>query len=273
MPNSVRVDSLRIHPLKSGAIRILERSEVTPAGLVGDRRWMVVDEAGECVTARKDRTLFTLTAEPLPDNGLRLTSSSGKSVEVCRPLTSSSESPSRSVTVHGRDAAPGLPLDEPAQTLVGEVLGRDDVTILWCSDLSARRLNPDFSREGDSTAYADGYPVTLASLASLRELNRLGDMDLPIDRFRPNIVIDGDLTPFTEDTWRRVRIGEIDFRVARGVDRCSMTLLDPDTLTTGAEPIRTLSKHRKWEGKTWFCVHLIPEGSGGLAVGDPVSIA
>ncbi|HQK30097.1 MAG TPA: MOSC domain-containing protein [Phycicoccus sp.] len=273
MPNSVRVDSLRIHPLKSGAIRALERSEVTPAGLTGDRRWMVVDAAGECVTARNDRALVTISAEPLPDEGLRLTSRSGRTVEVCRPLTSPSDSPARSVTVHGRDAAPGLPLDEPAQALVREVLGRDDVTVLWCSDETVRRLNPDFSRDGDSTAYADGYPVTLASLASLRELNRLGDMDLPIDRFRPNIVIDGDLTPFTEDTWRRVRIGEIDFRVARGVDRCSMTLLDPDTLTTGAEPIRTLSKHRKWEGKTWFCVHLIPEGSGGLAVGDPVSIA
>ena len=77
---TIRVDSLRIHPLKSGAIRTLERSEVTPAGLVGDRRWMVVDETGECVTARKDRTLFTLTEEPLPDNCLRLTSRSGKSV-------------------------------------------------------------------------------------------------------------------------------------------------------------------------------------------------
>ena len=56
-----------------------------------------------------------------------------------------------------------------------------------------------------------------------------------------------------------------------------MTLLDPQTLRTGPEPIRTLSRHRKWEGKTWFCIHLIPELADDqtttLAVGDRVSIA
>ena len=266
----IRVTSLRIHPLKSGAIRPLESSAVTPAGLDGDRRWMVVDADGECVTARTDRALFTLTAEPLADNGLRLTSRSGQTVEVCRPLTSA-----RQVTVHGRPVAPGIPLEESAQHLVREVLQREDVTILWCSSLTERRLNPEFSTEGDSTAYADGYPVTLASLASLRELNRLGGMDLRIDRFRPNIVIDGgdELAPFAEESWQRLRIGEVDFRVAKGVDRCSMTLVDPDTLQTGPEPIRTLSRHRKRDGRTWFCMHLIPEGTGRVTVGDEVSIA
>ena len=146
-----------------------------------------------------------------------------------------------------------------------------------CSDPTQRRLHPEFSHEGDTTAYADGYPVTLASLASLRELQRLGAGDLPIDRFRPNVVIDGDLDPFAEEQWTRVTLGETSFRVTRGVDRCSMTLLDPQTLRTGPEPIRTLSRHRKWEGKTWFCIHLIPELADDqtttLAVGDRVSIA
>ena len=265
---TARVTSLRIHPLKSGAILPLDRSPVLPSGLAGDREWMVVDADGECVTARTDRALFTLNAEPLPDNGLRLTSRSGQTVDVCRPLTSS-----RPVTVHGRPVAPGLPLADEAQQWVREVLQRDDVSIVWCSSLTERRLNPEHSREGDSTAYADGYPVTLASLASLRELNRLGGMDVSVDRFRPNIVIDGELEPFAEESWRRVRIADLHFRVAKGVDRCSMTLIDPDTLTSGAEPIRTLASHRKRDGKTWFCMHLIPEGTGQIAVGDAVSIA
>lgn len=270
---TVRVVSLRTHPLKSGAILRHQACDVLASGLVGDRDWMVVDTGGECVTARRDRALFTLTAEPLPDNALRLTTRSGHSV-VCRPPT---EAAPLTVTVHGRPAAPGTPGSDEAQALVREVLGRDDVTLVRCSDRTRRALNPEFSREGDSTAYADGYPVTLASLASLRELNRLGDMDVPIDRFRPNIVIDGDLEAFAEDGWSRVTIGGTDFRVAKGVDRCSMTLLDPATLTNGPEPIRTLSRHRKWDGKTWFCVHLIPdlglEDRAAIAVGDPLSIA
>jgi hypothetical protein len=236
MPNSVRVDSLRIHPLKSGAIRTLERSDVTPAGLVGDRRWMVVDEAGECVTARSDRALFTLTAEPLPNNGLRLTSRSGKSVEVCRPLTSPSDSPARSVTVHGRDAAPGLPLDERAQTLIREVLGRDDVTILWCSDETVRRLNPDFSREGDSTAYADGYPVT--SRAWQRCANSTGSAG--------GICRSIAFAPTSSSTATRALCrghgprADRRRRLPRGSRRRSVLddPPDPATLTTGAEPIR-----------------------------------
>lgn len=270
---SARVTSLRIHPLKSGAILPLDRVAVLHSGLAGDRDWMVVDGNGECVTARTDRALFTLAAEPLSDNALRLTSRDSQSV-VCRPLT---EAAPLTVTVHGRPVAPGVPASEEAQALVRSTLDRDDVTLVRCSDRTRRRLNPDFSREGDSTAYADGYPVTLASLASLRELNRLGGMDVPIDRFRPNIVIDGDLEPFAEDGWARVTVGGTAFRVAKGVDRCSMTMLDPATLTTGPEPIRTLSRHRKWDGKTWFCMHLIPDlgvdERAAIAVGDHVSIA
>jgi uncharacterized protein YcbX len=270
----MHVDSLRIHPLKSGAIRHLTASGVRRSGLVGDRAWMVVDGDGECVTARTDRALFTLTAEPLPDNALRLTSRVGDVVEVCRPAA---DAATVAVTVHRRPAAPGLIAADAAQALVRSTLGRDDVTLVACSDPTQRRLHPEFSHEGDTTAYADGYPVTLASLASLRELQRLGAGDLPIDRFRPNVVIDGDLDPFAEEQWTRVTLGETSFRVARGVDRCSMTLLDPQTLRTGPEPIRTLSRHRKWEGKTWFCIHLIPELADDqtttLAVGDRVSIA
>lgn len=276
---TVTVHSLRTHPLKSGAIRRLDRSPVTPAGLLDDRRWMVVDADGECVTARTDRALFTLDAEPLPGGALRLTSRSGRVVEVCRPPTAPepaagpAASPSVEpvpATVHGRPVAPGLTLDEPAQSLVREVLGREDVTILWCTDLTVRRLNPEHSRDGDSTAYADGYPVTLASLASLRELCRLAGTEVSVDRFRPNVVIDGDLAPWAEESWTRVTIGTVSFRVAKGVDRCAMTLIDPESLATGVDPLRTLARHRKRGGRTWFAVHLVPEGSGTLAVGDPV---
>lgn len=262
-----RVSSLRIHPLKSGAITRVASSPVDRAGLRHDRRWMVVDLDGECVTARTDRALFTLTATPLPDDGLRLACRDGDHVEVGRPTA-----PAELVTVHGHLVAPGRPMARPAQELVRHVLRRDDVTIVWCADPAARRLDPAYARAGDSTAYADGYPVTLASLASLRELARLGG-DVPIDRFRPNVVIDGDLAAFAEETWTRVRIGAVPFRVVRGVDRCAMTLIDPVTLATGPEPLRTLARHRRWEGRTWFCRHLIPEDTGTITVGDDVWVA
>ena len=93
-------------------------------------------------------------------------------------------------------------------------------------------------------------------------------------RFRPNVVVDGE-APFAEDDWSSVRLGETAFRVAGRCDRCVMTTIDPVSLARGKEPIRTLAKHRKKDGKTYFGVWLVPVLDGRpavVAVGDDVSV-
>ena len=90
-----------------------------------------------------------------------------------------------------------------------------------------------------------------------------------MDRFRPNIVLDGVEAPFVEDTWSTVRIGNIEFRFAEHCDRCVLTTIDPRTLAQGHEPLRTLARHRKRDGKTYFGVRLVPLTTGPLRVGDP----
>jgi len=162
------------------------------------------------------------------------------------------------------------------------VLGRDDLRRVCCDDPARRSLNPAHSLPGDHTGFADGYPVTLASLDSLSRLNdwivegalERGDPapePLPIQRFRPNLVVEG-ADPFAEDEWTRVQVGEVTFRKAKSVDRCVMTTLSRTHLTTGKEPIRTLARYRQWDGKTWFAIQLIPETTGEIAVGDPVLV-
>ena len=144
-----------------------------------------------------------------------------------------------------------------------------------------RALNPAHSRAGDATAFADAYPVTLASAASLGRLRtwvtetalERGEepgLPLAVERFRPNLVVDGDLEPFEEDRWGRVTVGGVTFRVVKPVDRCVLTTVDPDTLERGAEPIRTLARHRKWDGATWFAVQLVPDTGGAVRLGDHV---
>lgn len=85
-------------------------------------------------------------------------------------------------------------------------------------------------------------------------------------------MIDGDV-PFAEDGWRQIRIGEVDYRFAERCDRCMVTTIDPDSLEHGKEPIRTLARHRKRDGKTWFGVRLVPLSVGLLSVGDPVVVS
>ena len=92
-----------------------------------------------------------------------------------------------------------------------------------------------------------------------------------MERFRPNLVIDGD-EAVAEDRWTGVSVGDVRFRVAKPTDRCVMTTLDLDSLATGKEPIRTLARHRLVDHKTLFAISLIPETTGTIAVGDPVTV-
>ena len=275
-----RVVALNLHPVKSCAIRPVEVATVERAGFAGDRRWMVVDADGKLVSAREERRLFSVVADVAQtdstvDEELRLQSPGFDDLHVV--AESDVEVP---VRLHRHELI-GTLVSAAADEWISSVVGRPGLRLVRCSDPSRRALNPDFSAEGDHTAYADGYPVTLASRDSLVQLNdwiaeaaveRGEDVPapLPMERFRPNVVIDGDLEAFVEDTWSTVRLGGVPFRVAKPVDRCVMTTIDLADLKTGKEPIRTLARHRRWDGATWFAIHLIPDGTGEVHIGDEV---
>jgi uncharacterized protein YcbX len=151
--------------------------------------------------------------------------------------------------------------------------------LVYLDDPTRRAPNPAFSRESDRVSFADAYPLLLAteeSLAAVNELIAAGshphEGPLPMARFRPNVVVRG-AAAWAEDGWRRVRIGAAVFRAVKGSDRCVMTLVDPDTAVKGKEPIATLARHRRWDGKTWFAMNLIPDTPGAtITVGDDVEV-
>ena len=139
-------------------------------------------------------------------------------------------------------------------------------------------------RDGELLSLADTGPVHLVTEASV---DRLRDWVLETQgeewvdrrtaarRFRPNVVVDGD-EPFAEDRWSRVRIGTTTYRFSELCDRCALTLVDAETLSTTKEPIRTLARHRAWDGYTWFGIRMVPElaqgTTGELAVDDEVEV-
>lgn len=277
----MRVVALNVHPVKSCAIRPVHSASVECAGLAGDRRWMVVDADGTLVSARELHRLFSV----VPDtprtsdevaSGLRLRAPGAPDLHL-----DGGDGEEIPVRLHRHDLTGAL-VSAEADAWLARVLGRPGLRLVRCVDPTRRALNPDHSTIGDHTAYADGYPVTLASRASLRQLHdwvaetavERGEPvpdPLPEERFRANVVVDGDLAPFVEDSWATVRIGGVGFRVAKPVDRCVMTTIDTGTLDTGREPIRTLARHRRWDGSTWFAIHLIPDGTGPVQVGDEVT--
>lgn len=250
-----------------------------PSGLVGDRRWMVVDDTGTMVSARTVPRLFLVTARTPDLDGigpdLLLSADGHGEVAVTAPTGTPVQ-----YGIHARTGF-GVAAGAEADRWLATVLERNDVHLVWCPDPTLRPLNPAHSRPGDATAFADGYPVLLTTTASLDQLNHwLGEVaterneearPLPMTRFRPNIVVDGE-EPFAEDGWQVVRIGQVRFRVAKPCDRCVMTTIDPVSLARGKEPIRTLARHRRVDGKTLFGMNLIPDHAGTLRVGDPVEV-
>ena len=277
----MRLVQLNVHPLKSGAIRPLSSASVLARGLEDDRSWMLVDPDGDLVSAREVHGLFRVVADtpatdPTVAGALRLRAEGHPDLHVDR--ASGAVIPIRLFSLHLHATLAGPEADDWLRTVLGS-----DVRLVWCHDPTARRLQPGYSAEGDHTSFADSFPVTVATLASLRQLDdwiveralEQGEEapdPLPVERFRANLVVDGD-EPFAEDRWRTVRVGGVDFRVTKAVGRCVMSTIDLTTLTTANEPIRTLARHRRVDGKTLFAVHLVPLSTGTIGVGDEVTVS
>ncbi len=258
---------LRVYPVKSFAGNDVGSARVLPWGLEDDRRWGVVDPQGEPITAREVNGLLGLTADVRADGGLLLSDGRTDPLRVDVPVDADP------VAVGHSRQGEAVPAGAAADTWITARIGRD-ARLVWQPDPRARSVNPKHGgRPGDHLSLADAGPLLLTSEASLARLNGwIHDELLDMVRFRPNVVIDGEL-PFAEDEWSSVRLGGVRFRVAARCDRCVMTTIDPATLARGKEPIRTLAKHRRSGGKTYFGVRIVPELDGEeavLSVGDAV---
>ena len=276
----MRLTQLNIHPLKSAAIRTVASASVLRSGLEDDRSWMVVDREHRMVSAREVRALFHVVADtpatdPTLAHALRLRAPGHPDLVLDHPGGTPTAVHLFSLDLHAVPAGP------VADAWLRQVLGHD-VRLVWCDDPTRRSLQPGFSEPQDHAAFPDSFPVTLASAASLGRLNdwiaesaiERGEEvpdPLPMSRFRPNLVVDGE-EPFAEDGWAEVRIGEVTFRRGKPVNRCVMTTIDPVSLATAKEPIRTLARHRRVDSATLFALHLVPVSTGRIHVGDDVSV-
>lgn len=264
----VRLSGIFVYPIKACGGIALDSAAVVERGLADDRRYMLVDRAGQFITQRSVARLCLVRPRFGDATGsFELTAPGRRPLELPRELSGSGLS-SVPYQVWGSS---GAALHHPQGSRWFSEFLNDEVSLVYMPDAERRPVNPERARPGDIVSFADAYPMLLISEASLEELNRRLDEPLEMRRFRPNLVISG-CAPHAEDGFARLQIGAVAFRGVKRCDRCVVTTIDPDTGEQGKEPLRTLAHYRKEDGKVWFGMNLIHDGSGRLHVGDAVSV-
>lgn len=137
----------------------------------------------------------------------------------------------------------------------------------------ARWLPSGYGTVEDKVGFADGFPLLLIGQASLDDLSAKIGRPQEMLRFRPNLVVEG-AEAFAEDGWKRIRIGDVEFRLLKGCSRCILTTIDPATgeRNEDREPLSTLKTYREKEGEVWFGQNMVNDGPGVVEVGMEVEV-
>lgn len=267
MPNA-ELTSLHVYPVKGTRGLTLPEATVEPWGLAGDRRWMLVDAEDRCITQRGFPTLALISVTPLPGGGLRLAAPGRAPWEVPVPGPGAGR--------HRGDLegqGPRRRRGRGGKRGVSSFLGREVRLVHLADPVRDRLVDQAFAAPGETVSFADGYPLLVTTTGSLDALNALiaeGDHavegPLPMERFRPNLVVSG-TGAWDEDAWARVAVGEVTFKVAKMCGRCVVTTTDQRTAERGREPLRTLSRHRRFGSQLVFGQNLIPESTGTVRAG------
>ncbi|WP_250293710.1 MOSC domain-containing protein [Streptomyces atroolivaceus] len=267
------LSAVYIHPVKSLAARAADEAAVEPWGLDGDRRWMLIDHESRVVTQRQQPCMAQLSADPVPGGGLAVSAPGAPSLTVEAP------DPARTVVAElHRSKVEVAVAAGAAHAWFSARLGAEVRLVHLDAPSHRRPVDPEFGRPGETVSLADGFPLLLTASASLDALNSWvarGDHPdegpLPMNRFRPNVVVDG-TEPWAEDGWRRIAIGEVAFRVVKPCGRCVITTTDQRTAERGKEPLHTLARHRRDGKHLLFGQNMIPESTGVIRAGDPVRV-
>ncbi|MFD4543847.1 MOSC domain-containing protein [Streptomyces bauhiniae] len=264
------VTELTYYPVKGCAGVPVDQARLTPAGLAHDRSFMVVSEEGVFRTQRRDPGL-TLIQPGITHDGTRLTLLADGFEPLAIAVDASGAA--RPVELFG-DAYRGIDQGDTVADWLSSVLGVPSRLV---------RVPPDHDRVTDgrtpgTSGYADSSAVHLISRASLGLLNeRLGERGadpLPMNRFRPNIVVDGWPEPHTEDRAHHLTLGAAELGYTKLAVRCAVTMVDQETAArSGPEPLRTLADYRRAAtGGVVFGAKYAVLRPGKVSVGDEVVV-
>ncbi len=262
------VSEVHIYPIKSCGGLTLMAAEVGARGFVNDRRWMLVDPDGDFLTQR-EQARMALIQPALDPTCLRLSAPGMTDFDL--PLDQAGRRVAVSIW---HDSGVGA-VDQGDQ--VADWFSRflhTDCRLVRMADDTVRPVDQRYARPADQVGFADGFPFLVISEASLADLNARLDDPLPINRFRPNIVVRDADAPYAEDGWRTIQIGAVVLDLPKACARCAITTTDQATAARGKEPLRTLAIYRQGpKGAPLFGQNAVHRAAGGtIRVGDSVAV-
>lgn len=259
------LSQLYVYPVKSLAgIRVTEWP-VDKNGLQFDRKWMLIDAEHQFLSQRRlpkmaliktriEQDTLILSAPSQDDLRLPLWPESGADIDV--------------VIWHDRCTAKTV--SAQADEWLSNVL-QTECRLVYHPEERRRTVDQAYAEPEDQTAFSDGFPFLILSEASLNALNQHLEAPVGIQRFRPNLVIAG-CEAYAEDSWRLIKINDIEFRLPKPCSRCAVPGIDPETAIRQKEPLNTLSRLRHWNNKVYFGQNALHDQNGILRVQDSVTI-
>ena len=264
----MKISAINIFPVKSMSGISLKEAKVEKEGFKFDRRWLLTDEKNQFLTQREYPQMASFEIEISGDALNFKYKNEQKSIAI-KPQTGKTAN----VTVW-RSKLKAEVYDDETNEWFSDILGTK-CRLAAMTEISKRIVNPIYAvkKYSDTVSFADGYPFMILAESSLADLNEKLEKALPMNRFRPNLVV-ADAEAFAEDGWKKIKIGETVFHVVKPCDRCVVTTIDQEKgIKDGKEPLKTLAEYRQRGDKILFGQYLIPENSGEkISLGDQVEI-
>lgn len=262
----ITVSNLTYYPIKACRGFDMPASNIERMGLEHDRRMMIVTPEGKFLTQREYPRLALVTPT-LRNEALTLSAPDFDSLQL-GIQTSGTPMPVEVWSSKGVDA---IDQGDDAAAWFSDWL-KVSVRLVHIADGFKRKVSSKYAVSvDDHTGFADGYPILIISEESLQDLNSRLDSAVPMNRFRPNLVVKG-ASPFAEDMWKRIRIGAVEMELVKPCARCVVTTIDKETLAKSKEPLKTLSGYRKHELGAIFGMNTIPLNEGRVEIGMTVEV-
>ncbi|HTU44296.1 MAG TPA: MOSC N-terminal beta barrel domain-containing protein [Bryobacteraceae bacterium] len=254
-----------VYPIKSARGIEIEETRLDLAGLVRDRRWMLVDDEGLALTQRTQPRMV-LMAPRFEGDDLIV---EAPEMPPLRIRTWAGEGEWVPVRIWNDDLRVPHP-DRRYSDWFSSFLGQS-CRLVHLPEVVKRPVEAPYDKAPWHVSFADSFPLLVIGQASLDLLNEKLEAPVTMQRFRPNLVIAGSAA-HEEDEWARVRLGGVELATGKACSRCSIPLVNPVTAETGVEPLRTLAQYRRLPNTVMFGHKMLVTTPGALRTGEALEV-